>query len=168
MTDLLDSPPVYFDPHDTSLLDALWREAKAWEGTPFRPYSAVKGKGVDCVRLVGTVLADLGAIPPVDWRRYPKYTMDWGSHHDSSLLEEAIAALQLRYLRIDPGEPTRPGDVLCFSPGRSVHHLGIYLGRNCMLHSLQRSGATIAGLGWLGLSRLYRYGMRPLIQEARA
>lgn len=38
--------------------------ALEWLGTPWRPGSAVKGGGVDCVRLCSSVLTSCAALPP--------------------------------------------------------------------------------------------------------
>lgn len=141
---------------------ALIDEAQSWIGTPFMPYCQSKGRGTDCVRLVGSILANTGAIPPIEWRKFPKYSMDWSSHHDKPILEDAIKFLELDYQRIEKDEPIRIGDVLAFAPGKVVYHLAIFTGRNQMIHALRTGGVDYIPLSEPTLLRFYRYAMRPI------
>lgn len=153
----------FFDTVDKR--EAIAREALSWLGTPFAPYGATKGRGVDCIRLMATLLEQAGAVPPIDWEQFPLYTLDWSAHHTRPILEEAIAYLKLDYIRIDTMTALQPGDVMAFAPGKVVYHLGLYVGRRSFVHAMQEAGVIRTTLSHPSLKRFFRYAMRPTVAQ---
>ena len=151
----------YFSTEERKL--EFLKEAESWLGTPFRPYCAVKGRGVDCVRFIGALYARVGAIPLIDWGRFPKYNLDWSAHNEEPILEEALEALGLRYRKIEKEEALDVGDVLAFAPGKVVHHLAAYCGRRRVIHSLRDRRVDFTPSNHPTLKRLHQYTMRPTI-----
>lgn len=154
---------VFFDTAEKQA--AIARDALNWLGTPFMPYCQVKGRGVDCIRFVAAVLEEAGAIPPIDWKTFPRYTLDWSAHHSKPILEEAIEFLGLTYIRIEPTTPLQPGDVLAFAPGKVVYHLGIHVGQRSFVHAMQGPGVIRTTLSHPTLRRFFRYAMRPAVDN---
>jgi cell wall-associated NlpC family hydrolase len=155
------------DPEITAFFDteekqaAIAQAALGWVGTRFASYGMTKGKGTDCIRLIATLLEEAGAIPAIDWEQFPRYTLDWSSHHTRPILEEAIEFLQLQYLRIETMAELQPGDVLAFAPGKVVYHLGIYTGAHSFVHAMREAGVIRTTLSHPTLQRHFRYAMRP-------
>jgi cell wall-associated NlpC family hydrolase len=159
------------DPEITAFFDteekqaAIAQAALGWVGTRFAPYGMTKGKGTDCIRLIATLLEEAGAIPAIDWEQFPRYTLDWSSHHTRPILEEAIEFLQLQYLRIETMAELQPGDVLAFAPGKVVYHLGIYTGAHSFVHAMREAGVIRTTLSHPTLQRHFRYAMRPAMES---
>lgn len=141
--------------------EAVAQLALSWVGTPFMAYGRTKGKGVDCIRLVAAILEEAGALPEINWKEFPRYTLDWSAHHDRPILEEAIEYLKLEYIRIESMTQLQPGDVLAFAPGKVVYHLGIYVGSRSFVHAMQGAGVIRTTLSHPTLKRFFRYAMRP-------
>jgi len=143
-------------------VSALELAVQRWDRTPFRPYCAVPGMGVDCVRLIGVILEECGAIPKIDWDQYPRYKLDWSAHNQREILLEAIEGLGLQYEELSNIDASMPGDVLCFAPGKAVYHLGIYVGNRQFFHAMQGSGARYHRINHPSIQRWYRKTLRPL------
>lgn len=119
---------------DTDRQTALRQELASWKGTPFVPYMARKGTGVDCIRFAHAVMKPLGACGPVRWPRYA-VTSQGASQLDllCGCIEEAANVEQ---------EPLDiscliPGDVLIFSTGKALHHTGVFEGPSRFWHCLR-------------------------------
>ena len=158
---------TYFD--DPAAVAVLRDSVERWVDTPFRPHCAVPGRfgGVDCVRLVGELMAECGVIPPVNPDELPHYDLDWSAHNDNSPLEEWIEEfldrIGLEHERIDgPVSEGKPGDVLVFSPGRSVYHLGVLLERGAFVHVLRKGWVTIDDTTRGRFGRYYKYSLRAI------
>jgi cell wall-associated NlpC family hydrolase len=121
----------------------LCLEAVKWIGTPFVPHAAVRGAGVDCVNLVGQILIACGHAKGFE---LPHYAMDGGKHNRTSQLCDYLdgradfarinpqaAAAQLV---VGPAALVQPGDVLCFTIGRSSHHVGMLVHGKTFVHAL--------------------------------
>lgn len=116
--------PFFSDPaRAAALVEALG----AWEGTPFVQGHAVRGAGVDCVRLVREVYRAAGADVALA-ERIPSYSLNWGRLHAHSALlgwfrEDAGVRRALRSLSADA--PPMPGDLWAVRGARAAHHLGV-------------------------------------------
>lgn len=146
----------------------LLDEAHSWHLTPFRQYAGKKGVGVDCIHLVGKILEATGAIDPVDWTSLPRYSLDWSSHSEVPILEEALQRLGFVYQRIEPTEHLMIGDVMAFAPGKVIHHLGIFTGRNQMIHVMKGQVVAYAPIASRMLQDRYRYSMRAIERKEDA
>lgn len=130
--------------------------AGLWLGTPFRPHASVMGAGVDCVRLVASVLTATGFLREAE---FPVYSMDGGKHQDNSQLT-AWLETHGGFQKVDDVH-VRTGDVLCFRLlGRSAHHAGLTLCPPQFVHCLFRRkvvAATLADPTWKkALEAVYR------------
>src|SRR3954462_6142860 len=106
----------------------LLAELETWKGTPFVHNCAIKGSGVDCVRFAEQVLINVGAISPAVFPT--RYVYRGGGPEMREIMETAIATVpQLdRVWRIENGTAPaeiKRGDMLMFSTGNAIHHLGI-------------------------------------------
>jgi len=103
--------------------EELLRILNSWKGTPYRHRTGVKGKGVDCIHLVGCVMVEAGVL-----RRFevPDYPSDWHLHHTDELLREGIA--QFPFCEEFNPKVIQPlnGDILLFQYGRASAHSTIY------------------------------------------
>lgn len=109
----------------TSLIEA----ALSWLGTPYQHQQRCKGVGVDCAHLIAGVAIDAGLLPkdialPMD------YSPEWNLHNEDQML--------LRYLEqfgCVRKEDAKPGDILCFTVGKAVGHLGILISEGQYIHA---------------------------------
>jgi cell wall-associated NlpC family hydrolase len=119
-------------------IGALSHAVNAWQGTPFRKRGRLKGAGVDCVNLVIAIYGESGFPVRVD---LPHYGLSDGlCRADAGPIIEWLEACPA-FLRVgrqgEPVSPPAPGDLLCFSIGMSVHHLGVALDPLRFTHVLQ-------------------------------
>jgi cell wall-associated NlpC family hydrolase len=104
---------------NTAKLEAA---AQHWNGTPWRDNSAVRGEGANCVGAVAGVLRDAGlALPDI-----PNGPSNWAKHQSHSLMEAWLDSHPEIFQPVEIDD-LRPGDVLGFSVGRCIHHLGVLL-----------------------------------------
>ena len=130
---------------------------KSWEGTPYMAGQAVKEVGVDCVRFVASVVAELQGR---DLGRL-NLPMDAAFHHPA----KARRALQI-LLETFPHEEVswlerEPGDVLILSPpGGGPGHAMIVGSAADLWHATQggvrRSGLSIFMVSRWGIWGVYR------------
>lgn len=154
----------YSDPHAEHSLIA---EAEGWVGTPFAPYAALKGVGVDCIHLAAELYSRTGALPDF---ALPFYNLDHSVHHPTSDLFPKIEATG-RFRRLwddqddDRALPDDPsallvGDLFCFRVGAAPFHLGVHLGQRLFIHVLARRKVLVSTLEdstWRSrLLRIYR------------
>lgn len=130
-------------PHfaDWSRVEMLRLAAESWLGTPFVPYAAIRGAGVDCVNLCAELLQ--GCCFTAAKGGWPKYVIDGGKHNRESQL---IAWLDgnRNFLPVwwrggkeaYTAADAMPGDLLCFTLGRSAHHAGLLIGGTKFIHCL--------------------------------
>jgi hypothetical protein len=119
--------------------------AAAWLGTPFMPHAAVKGAGVCCQKLVGSLYIESGFIPA--GFELPDGPMDWSHAHKDSL----IAAFMDRQPNFQPLafslQPFFPGDMLGIKIGGCVHHCGIVITADGkFIHCLRGSGVIFSNI----------------------
>lgn len=159
-----------------SRVEMLRLAAESWIGTPFIPFAAVRGAGVDCVNLCAELLKASGFQPP-SANTWPRYAMDGGKHNRESQLiawlhaNKQFAPVWNRTLWT-LGTPAydasiaMPGDVLCFTIGRSAHHAGLLIGGTKFIHCLFARKVMFASLADATFKRRLTAVYRPL-EEAR-
>ena len=130
----------YFDTVERIL--RLETAAASWLGTPFMPHAAVKGAGVCCQKLVGSLYIESGFLPP-DFT-LPDGPMDWSHAHKDSLIAAFMDA------RPDfCGTDLRsvcPGDMLGIRIGGCIHHCGVVLPGGKFIHCLRGSGVIFSNI----------------------
>lgn len=100
---------------------ALGRVLVSWQGTPYRPGQAMRGRGVDCVHFIDEVLLELAGRPPVEpLPRLPAAM----SLHDRRGATRAVHSMARRHT-IDVLRGARPtaGDVLIYKRGAAPGHV---------------------------------------------
>lgn len=135
----------------------LLEELEEWKGTPYRHLGTLKGRGVDCTLFVAMSLKNIGLFKRIEYEYYSK---DWHLHgqHDKVLMSYLDNAKNLRDgLRMDVMEelalPPYRGDIELLSLFKYgvIHHCGIYLGSDEMIHALGTRGVHITHFGaWKG------------------
>jgi len=118
--------------------DILTSALADWAGTPFVGQSAIRGVGCDCVRFAAAVLHEVGAATEVEW---PRYCLRGGGREMLDVLCNSIEATGC-FDRIEPAGVFEPGDVLVFSTGRSLHHLGLVERDSWFWHCYDAYGVT--------------------------
>ena len=115
------------------------KEALTWLGTPYHHKAAVKGVGVDCAMLVGSVAKSLklldSSVP------FPNYSTQWHLHNR----EELMLSMLQEYgcIEINPKEDCKVGDILTFKYGRVSSHLGILINNNQIIHAREDVGSVV-------------------------
>ena len=115
-----------------------------WLGTPFADFSCAPGHdgGVDCVHLALDWLRTLHVISEFPW--LPPYDADWGCHNSRNLIWEVMRSTGIvdcvEVLRWSPLGPPQLGDIIAFSTGSGVGHLGIWMPSAKVLHTLRGAG----------------------------
>lgn len=126
-----------------SRIALLVAELLAWEGTPYVAHMAKRGLGADCLRFAVAVLQDLGVVGVVEW---PRYSLRGGGPEVCEMLCERILASGVMCEVIDE-LPGMPGDLLVFTTGKAMHHVGIRLDGPWFYHCLGGYGVIKASLG---------------------
>ncbi len=146
----------YFD--TPALQRRLAGVAASWLGTPFADHANVKGAGVDCVHLAGSIYIESGALKKFD---PPPYAMDGGYHQKSSKVTQWVEQSgRFAKLPLVAGQAMQPGDLLCFRIGAVEHHVGVFLANQNFIAAHRRYGVIISPISdstyWRMLSALYR------------
>lgn len=118
----------YFDKPERR--EALIAAMDAWDGTPYRHMTQVKGRGVDCTLLVANCFKDIGALQKIEYQYYPH---DWHLNGTREVVLEYMLYHLTHYMA--PGivahEVTDPqwGDLIMYSttPTGVSNHSTIYL-----------------------------------------
>jgi hypothetical protein len=123
-------------------LAKLQYHAATWLHTPFMPNGAVKGAGVSCQKLVGSLYIESGVWPA--GFVLADGPMDWASAQKTSL----IADFMDKQPNFQPvPSPAQPGDMIGFKLGGCVHHCGIMLfADGKFVHCLRQRGTIISNL----------------------
>lgn len=115
------------------------REATSWIGTPFVIRSAVKNHGVDCVRLVSSVLVAVGH--GADYSTLPPYVAREGHSAAESKLLRWIESAGVWFQRVENGTPEwetwLPGDVVAMRIGAVAHHAMLVFEGSRFIHSAE-------------------------------
>ena len=149
-------------------VEMLRLAAESWIGTPFVPYAAIRGAGVDCVNLCAELLRS--SCFPVEKGGWPRYSIDGGKHNRESQLIawlDSHKLFQPVWNRAATASPytaahAMPGDVLCFRLGRSAHHAGLLVAGTKFIHCLFGRKVMFATLADLSFSRRIESVYRPL------
>jgi cell wall-associated NlpC family hydrolase len=117
----------------------LLAEADSWKETPFMPNGCIKGAGVSCQMLVGSIYIATGVWPP-DFK-IPEGPMDWSHAHEDSLITpfmaDEVAAGRFEEV-LD--STAAPGDLVGFKYMGCLHHAGIVLsGSGAFIHCMRDS-----------------------------
>lgn len=126
--------------------EALWAEAKKWEGTPFMANNASPGYGVGCVNLVHEIMTAPAVAACQRLDPLPQYALDAGHHTtDTQLLRFLFdhAALRGRLVFVPFEAPRLPGDLLGVVSGQIDHHLVLTLPWNKVIHAIEDKGVLI-------------------------
>ena len=103
--------------------------ALSWVGTPYHLQQRCKGVGVDCAHLVAGIAIDAGIIPP-DTVLPTDYSSEWNLHNsDEKLLQH------LEEFGCKRKDKAQPGDIICFTIGKAVGHLGIMISDTQYVHA---------------------------------
>lgn len=111
---------------DTKTRNRVLKAALSWSATPWVHQARVKGVGVDCAQFLCAVYEEVGLIPHVDPRPYPR---DWHFHRDDERF--------LRWLGLYADEVVKPmrGDVAVFKFGRTFSHGSIVVKWPMVIHA---------------------------------
>ena len=124
----------YFEQPDAAA--KLREEVATWIGTPFVPFNNAKQVGVDCVQLAAQLMVACGVIEGYDFGRY---SLDFAAHTGRELITEWLGA-NSRFLWLGKVTP-QVGDVVVFSVGRAIGHVGVMVDGSDFVHSIQ--GRTV-------------------------
>ena len=128
----------------TTALATLLAEAESWVGTPFVPFHNAKGVGVDCVQLAAQLMCACGVIEGYD---FGHYSLDFAAHTGRSMINEWLGANAERFLFLAANETPIAGDVVTFSVGGAVGHVGVMLNGADFIHSIQGRKVRVSQLG---------------------
>lgn len=149
--------------------ERLAHHALKWVGTPFVPHAAILGAGVDCVNLCAQIYMACGFI---EGFTPPTYSMDGGKHNAESQLT-AWLDRDGRFWKLEAeargdARPTnyQPGDLLCFTTGRSAHHTGIVVHDVHFVHCLFSRRVIVSTLADKTFRRRLTAVYRPILKEA--
>ena len=112
-----------------STSDKIIEAALSWVGTPYHHQQRCKGVGVDCAHLIAGVAIDAGLIP-ADVQLPMDYSPEWNMHNEEQML--------LSYLELfgcKEKVKTEPGDIICFTIGKAVGHVGIMISETQYVHA---------------------------------
>lgn len=109
-------------PSTSSIKSDLLRQHKRWLGTPYK-LGGMSRKGIDCSGFVAISYQSLFKV---------------------SLPRETKSQAKLG--QFIPRQALQSGDLVFFKTGRSLRHVGIYLGRQAFLHASTSRGVVISRL----------------------
>ena len=138
--------------------DCNWKQFReelfSWEGTPYRHFTMVKGRGADCALFILAAWKEVGVMLDVKYEYYPS---DWHKHTDEDFISNGIirhvsdhSAEGLTLLTLPPDVHWIQGDWLGFSVGKNgvSNHCGIVLeDLKTMIHSIKHRGVSTMLLG---------------------
>lgn len=115
----------------SSLRSSVVDEARAWLGTPYVWRAAVRGQGVDCAKLVWTVLNRFYYMPVMPEQ-----------YHEGDVMSESYTrVIDLMLAVAAETRSPEPGDIVLFKFARSWVHCGIVSKSGHMIHAYGRRGA---------------------------
>ena len=147
-------------------LEQLKAVAQSWIGTPFVPNAAVKGAGVSCQKLVGSILIECGHLPA--GFKLPDEPMGWANAHADSLIVKHMEANPTLFSPVPlPAYLTaQPGDVLGIRFGGCIHHCGIVVAaEGKFIHCVRNraAGVQYSHLGEAVFMRMVKAVWRPVV-----
>jgi cell wall-associated NlpC family hydrolase len=134
----------------TSRGERFLAELSTWEGTPFHPQQATKGKGCDCKGAMWGAAKELG-FPEADsfYATFVNYDLTKAHGVPVALLKEGMAAL------FDRVEEMEPGDLLLCRVHGAPGHLAAYAGNGEALHTQIKSKAYLKRTNLRALLKVY-------------
>ncbi len=111
-----DTPAPAADKPAANTSNNVVQEARKWLGSPYR-YGGDTRAGVDCSGLVSQVYLAVHNL------KLPR---------SSAQMQQYATPIEVNDLR--------PGDLLFFTYGSQVNHVGIYAGNNVMIHASSSKG----------------------------
>ena len=126
---------------NSELSDKLVAICDKWLGTPFSSHGACVGSGVNCGRLVYSVLHELGVLPKLDIPR--KFTSKSGGEMATNLIETIVAGSEGIY-EVDTVEI---GDEVHVTEHRELsNHLALVYNTNTqtIFHAWPNKGVIIS------------------------
>lgn len=143
------------EPALRSPVERLRSILESWDGTPYLHGQSVKGRGVDCVRFVASVLCEMDRRPLADLKRLPLDT----SLHNPAMARAFFHDLLRTFApthRVEDGQ-MEPGDFIVMrrrerGPG---HAIIVGPDENTVWHSDPGAGVCKTGLGVLFMNPLY-------------
>ena len=144
-------------------IEVLKQAATSWLGTPFVPNAAIKGAGVSCQKLVGSILIEAGALPASF--ALPDEPMSWGQAQTESLVEKFMAANADRFELVEGPAfvDAEPGDVLGIRHGGCVHHCGLVLAEHgSFIHCIRGEGVVLGEIRDAVFMRMVKRIWRPI------
>jgi len=125
---------------------ALLQEVASWIGTPFHDHAGIKGAGVDCVHLALRIYQATGFLP--EGLVFPDYTLDGGHHQTESKVIAFVEGLgRFAAQSVKPATADWcPGDLLGFTIGKVVHHVGVAVDNLRFVHVLQSNRVAFSSV----------------------
>lgn len=125
---------------DEAEWNRFYEETRSWIGTPFRHCAAVKGRGVDCSLLVGSIFKELGIIT---YLNYSYYHADWFMSGSNDLILAYMKKHIQNYLNTDlqvvqVAQPLYRGDIVTLQIAHNQlnNHAVIYVGGGSIVHAM--------------------------------
>jgi cell wall-associated NlpC family hydrolase len=146
-------------------MDNLMTVAESWLGTPFRANGARKGPrgGVACHGLPFLIYQELGWFPPE--LAMPTGLPHWSQPAPGGSQIERWCREQRELLEpVPPGE-AEPGAMLGFRVHRNIHHLGLLVAPDRMIHCTVGSITTIEPVAGTPWGRRLAAAWRPVKQS---
>lgn len=126
----------------------LKRVTESWYGTPYRGWSAVKGKkgGTDCGQLVKAVYIEAGHRPEDGIPIAKDYSLQIWHHKNDTTYIDTVE----KYMREIPESEAKMGDLVLYKFGRGFAHAAIIIDwPEHVVHANERDG-VVAGHGGNG------------------
>jgi hypothetical protein len=108
-------------------------EVASWMDTPFQAWHNAKGVGVDCVQLAGQLMVACGVIEGYD---FGSYQLDFAAHTGREMITEWLGE-NSRFVFLPASTVPMVGDVVVFSVGRAIGHVGVMVNVADFVHSIQ-------------------------------
>ncbi len=135
-------------------------EAMNWIGVKYQ-HRAVTKQGCDCTGLIIGIMQTLGYMKNYKMRVYPS---DWNLH---AMADNYITEELDKYA--DKVSDMRSGDILLFSFGKCVAHIGILLKNKLFIHNYRNAGkcglSSIMNGSWKErLVGTYRFDINKILE----
>lgn len=137
--------------------------ARAWLGTPFHAHANVRGAGVDCVHLLGSLYVETGLLTRFN---FPKYALDGGSHSTVSLaLEWLNACPSFAPFAATHDRTLHVGDLLVFSYRTTPWHVGSCIDAKggTFIHAIYGAGCCESRLSERTWGKRLSHVYRPVV-----
>lgn len=126
----------------TERVAALLMYATSWIGTRFAPNSCLKGRGVSCQKLAGSLYKECGFLGmDVD---IPEGPMDWSNNHKDSLIVAWVSSR--REFADVTGQKPQAGDLVGFRLGSCVQHMGVMVDGQYFVHVTRGTATELADI----------------------